>query len=143
MPAAARPQPRPAAGHRWAYGKYLVNAAVCGECHSPRDDQGQAIAGREFSGGEEFPLPGGGIVRTANITPEANTGIGSWTEEEFVQKFKAFAGTTSRPLTAAEQRENTVMPWLAYSGMTDDDLRAIYNSLRFVKPVRNTVRKFN
>ena len=35
------------------------------------------------------------------------------------------------------------MPWLAYSGMTDDDLRAIYNSLRFVKPVRNTVRKFN
>ena len=81
-------------GRRRATGgirQVLVNAAVCGECHSPRDDQGQAIAGREFSGGEEFPLPGGGIVRTANITPEANTGIGSWTEEEFVQKFKAFA----------------------------------------------------
>jgi mono/diheme cytochrome c family protein len=143
MPAAAQPQTRPAPGNKWAYGKYLVNAAVCGECHSPTDDQGQVLPGREFSGGREFPLPGGGVTRAANITPEANTGIGSWTEDEFVQKFKGFAGTAPRDLSAAEQRENTMMPWLAYAGMSDDDLRAIYNYLRYVKPVRNTVVKFN
>jgi mono/diheme cytochrome c family protein len=142
MPVTARPQTRPAATDRWAYGKYLVNAAVCSDCHSPMDDQGQVIAGREFSGGREFPLPGGGIVRTANITPDSDTGIGTWTEDQFVQKFKSFAAAPPRQLSAAEQRENTMMPWAAYAGLTEDDLRAMYNYLRFVKPVRNRVQKF-
>lgn len=143
MPAAAHPQTRPDPKDRWRYGKYLVNAAVCSDCHSPQDSQGQLIPGREFSGGMEFPLPGGGVVRAANITPEANTGIGSWTEEQFVQKFKGFAAAAPRDLTRAEQRENSMMPWTAYAGMTEDDLKAIYNYLRYVKPVRNTVTKFN
>jgi mono/diheme cytochrome c family protein len=142
MPVAAQPRTRPPASDRWSYGKYLVNAAVCGDCHSPADDQGQVIPGHEFSGGREFPLPGGGTVRAANITPEADTGIGTWTEDQFVEKFKSFAGP-ARDLSVAEQRENTMMPWAAYAGMTDEDLRAIYNYLRFVKPVRNRVRKFN
>jgi mono/diheme cytochrome c family protein len=143
MPAAAQPQPRPAPGNTWSYGRYLVNAAACGDCHSPMDDQGQTIAGREFSGGMEFPLPGGGVVRSANISPDLETGIGRWTEEEFVNKFKGFENWTPVQLTAAEQRENTVMPWLAYAGMSEQDLRAVYNYLRYLTPVRNRVTKFN
>ena len=48
-----------------------------------------------------------------------------------------------RALTAAEQRENTNMPWLFYMGMTDEDLGAIYQYLRSLKPVVNRVKKFN
>jgi len=143
MPAPARPVTRPPETERWAYGKYLVNAAVCSECHSPLDAQGQVIPGREFSGGQEFPLPGGGVVRAANITPDLETGIGRWKQEEFVQKFKGFAGTVPRHLSPAEQRENTMMPWLSYAGMSEDDLRAIYNYLRFLPPVRNRVTTHN
>lgn len=82
----------PAASDRVAYGEYMTNAAVCTECHTPIDDQGQPLPGREFAGGFEMKLPGGGVVRTANITPDADTGIGTWTEQQFVDKFKAFDG---------------------------------------------------
>jgi mono/diheme cytochrome c family protein len=143
MPQPAAFTTRPPSSDRVAYGKYLVNAAVCADCHTPTDDRGMPLAGREFSGGMAFPLPGGGIVRSANITPEADTGIGTWTEDAFLQKFAAFRGTEPRALSAAEQRENTMMPWGSYSGMTDEDLRAIYAYLRTLKPVVNQVRKFN
>ena len=85
-------------------------------------------------------LPGGGVVRSANLTPDADTGIGTWTEQQFVDKFKAFDGAQHRSLSAAEQRENTWMPWYAYAGMSRDDLGAIYAYLRALKPVINRVR---
>src|SRR5713226_304264 len=63
-------------------GGYLVNTIMaCGNCHSPRDADGKPIAGREFSGGLIFNTPG--FVATApNITPDAETGIGSWSDAE-------------------------------------------------------------
>jgi mono/diheme cytochrome c family protein len=143
MPKPAEFRPMPSKEDRVAYGEYLTNAASCAECHTPMDSQGQDLPGMDFAGGFEFPLPGGGVVRPANITPDADTGIGTWTEQQFVDKFKSFAGAPVRALTPAEQRENTVMPWIQYSGMTDDDLRAIYAYLRTLKPVINRVQKHN
>jgi hypothetical protein len=119
----------------------MTNAAGCAECHTPMDAQGQRLPGMDFAGGFELPLPGGGFVRAANITPDADSGIGTWSEQQFVDKFKAFEGAPIRELSAAEQRENTVMPWLNYASMTDEDLRAIYAYLRTVKPVVNRVQK--
>lgn len=101
IPAQATFRPMPAMTDRVAYGEYMTNAAVCTECHTPIDEEGQPIPGREFAGGFEMKLPGGGVVRTANITPDADTGIGTWTEEQFVDKFKAFDGAEHRTLTAA------------------------------------------
>ncbi|MBA3269871.1 MAG: c-type cytochrome [Acidobacteria bacterium] len=133
----------PPATDRVAYGEYLTNAAACADCHTPMDDRGGALPGMDFAGGFEFRLPGGGVVRSANITPEATTGIGSWTEAQFVDKFKAFEGSPVRALTPVEQRENTVMPWLGYAGMTRDDLTAVYAYLRTLKPIINRVQKHN
>ena len=143
IPSQATFRPMPPKTDRLAYGEYLTNAAVCAECHTPIDAQGTPLPGRDFAGGFEMKLPGGGVVRTANITPDADTGIGTWSEEQFVDKFKAFDGAEHRTLTAAEQRENTWMPWYAYAGMTREDLGAIYTYLRTLKPVINRVRKFN
>lgn len=143
MPAHGEFRPRPPASDRVAYGEYMTNAAVCAECHTPMDDQGTPIPGRDYAGGFELALPGGGVVRSANITPDADTGIGTWTEEQFIDKFKAFDGAEHRSLTAAERRENTWMPWYAYAGMTREDLGAIYTYLRTLKPVVNRVQKHN
>ena len=143
IPKPAEFRPMPAKSDKQAYGEYLVNAAVCEDCHTPTDDRGAPLPGRQLSGGMELPLPSGGIVRAANITPDADTGIGTWTEEQFLDKFKAWRGLEPRPLNAQEQRENTFMPWLYYAGMTDEDLSAIYAYLRSAKPVVNRVKKFN
>ena len=143
IPKAAEFRPVPAKSDRVAYGEYMTNAASCAECHTPMDGQGTPLPGMDFAGGFEFPLPGGGVVRSANITPDADSGIGTWTEQQFIDKFKAFDGAPLRSLTAAEQRENTVMPWLGYAGMTTEDLGAIYAYLRTLKPIVNRVKKHN
>jgi mono/diheme cytochrome c family protein len=143
MPQPAQLRPAPAKTDKVAYGEYMTNAAVCAECHTPSDDRGVALPGREFSGGADMKLPSGGIVRPANITPDADTGIGTWSEDDFLAKFRAWRGVEPRALNAQEQRENTYMSWLMYAGMEDDDLRAIYAYLRSLKPVTHRVKKFN
>ena len=96
----------------------------------------------EFAGGFEFPLPTGGIVRSANITPDKETGIGNWTETDFVNRFKTYADTAYKPKTISAGEFNTMMPWTMYCTMNPEDLKAIYAWLRTVKPVNNRVVKF-
>lgn len=141
LPRAAAPEARPSTDDKVAYGKYLTRSALCADCHTPIDDRGQPLPERDFAGGQEF-LDSGYRVRAANITPDADTGIGSWTEQQFVDKFKAFENTPPRDLGEAEKRQNTVMPITAYAGMTREDLAAIYAFLRTQKPVVNRVNKF-
>ena len=96
-----------------------------------------------FAGGMEFPLPGGGYVRTANLTPDAATGLGTWTEQQFVDKFKTMAEAPDLVLaTPADARKNTVMPWKLLGGMTREDLGAIYAYLRSLPPVVHRVEKY-
>lgn len=142
VPAPASPRPIPAVSDRAAYGEYMTNAALCAECHTPLDDQGQPLPGRTFAGGLPFMPNGVGLVRSANITPDADTGIGAWTEAQFVDKFRAYRGVEPRRLEGTERTENTEMPWTMYAGMTDEDLGAIYAYLRTVTPVVNRVQKF-
>lgn len=141
MPAAAAPQVRPSPDDKVAYGRYLTRSALCADCHTPIDDRGTPLPGRDCSGGSEF-IETGYRVRSANITPDADTGIGSWTEQQFIDKFKAFETTPPAVLGEAERRQNTVMPITAYAGMTREDLSAIYAYLRTLKPVVNRVNKF-
>ena len=142
MPQPAQLRPMPPKSDKVAYGEYLTNAAVCEDCHTPVDERGTPLAGREFAGGAPLPLPGGGFVNPSNITPDADTGIGTWSEQQFLDTFKAWRGVEPRALNAQEQRQNTFMPWLFYAGMTDEDLSAIYAYLRTRKPVVRRVEKF-
>jgi mono/diheme cytochrome c family protein len=124
-----------------AYGQYLVTIGGCVECHTPHDDKGQRLAGQEFSGGWEMRGPWG-RVRTANLTPHPATFVGRSTKAEFIGRFKSFAGFNETTAPKAGPGSNTVMPWLAFAGMTDQDLGAIYDYLRTVKPVQNAVVTF-
>lgn len=141
IPAPANPQPRPPVTDKLAYGRYMLRSALCGDCHTPIDDRGTPLPGMEFAGGMEF-VETGYRARSANITPDADTGIGSWTEQQFIDRFKSFEGVEQPVLSAAERRQNTPMPWPAYAGMTREDLAAIYAALRTQKPVTNRVTRF-
>ena len=132
------PVPPPAPADR---GKYLTTIAACGECHTPRDEKNQPLEGQEFSGGWEMHTPAFRVV-TANITPHPSTFVGRATKEEFIGRFRSFSGYTAATAPAAPKGKNTLMPWIAYSGMTDADLGAIYDYLRTVPPNARKVDPF-
>jgi len=114
------------------YGAYLVNAAGCVDCHS-KQEKGQIVPGTEFSGGMEFKQPNG-IVRAPNITMDPGTGIGSWTEELFVNRFKIYADSSYTLHKLTQDELNSPMPWKMYAGMSSGDVKAIYRYLKNLKP---------
>ncbi|WP_207426290.1 cytochrome C [Pedobacter sp. SYSU D00535] len=140
MPEEANLTPIPSESNQLAYGAYLVRSAACRDCHT-KQEKGEFMEGMDFAGGQDFGLPGGKVT-SANITPDKETGIGSWTKEQFVSRFKAHENAN------AEREVNpgdfqTIMPWTMYAGMKATDLEAIYTYLRTLKPVKNQVTKFS
>ncbi len=121
------------------YGAYMTNAAGCNECHT-KSVKGEVV-GEPYAGGFEFALGGGAVVRSMNITPH-ETGIGRWTEEQFIARFKAYADSSYTPQSVKPGEFQTAMPWIMYAGMDTADLAAIYRFLRTVPPVENTVERF-
>jgi mono/diheme cytochrome c family protein len=119
------PETKPAATDEVALGKYLATTGSCFECHTKRNDKGQPV-GIPFAGGNEFRLPGGGLARSANITPDKETGIGGWSRAQFIARFRAMTPETAEKIVPEHGDADTEMPWSAYAGMTDEDLGAIY-----------------
>jgi mono/diheme cytochrome c family protein len=131
----------PAPSDKINYGKYLTSAASCIECHT-QVKRGQIIEDLAFGGGRYFPIKDGGMVVSANITPEKDTGIGSWTEETFIERFKAFDKSVNKFNDEVKPGEfNSIMPWQKYAGMKREDLAAIFAYLQTVKPIPNQVPK--
>ena len=125
-----------------ARGAYLVNAGDCEGCHSPFDD---AIfdfkTDEHLSGGEHFkPKDFGFEVTSANLTPDTATGLGGWTEETFLAKFRHYRDSSGYCYDAGKY--NSIMPWTQVARMDDEDLKAIYAYLRTVKPVSKRIQKW-
>jgi mono/diheme cytochrome c family protein len=131
---------KPDTNNSVAYGLYLVTSAACADCHS-KVKQGNVIPGTEFGGGREFGDPNGNIVTSSNITPDNQTGIGPWTKEAFIQRFKQYAPGVYTPQKIAPTDFATVMPWLEYATMTEKDLGAMYDYLHTLQPISNKVEK--
>ena len=125
----------PAESDTLKYGAYVINEAACGGCHSPLKD-GKIISGMDYAGGRNFKIHGKSYY-SANITPDKATGIGNWTSDAFVARFKSF--TDSAKIVHKSAETLSPMPWYDYSGMKESDLRAIYAYLRSIKPVNHKV----
>lgn len=115
-------------------GTYLMEAvAACGNCHTPITPEGQPIAGKELAGRllediEPF------TAYAPNITPDEETGIGSWTDEEIItaiREGKRPDGSIIGP----------PMPIGLYRGLSDSDAKAIVAYLRSIPAVKNEVPK--
>lgn len=141
IPAPAQFSKRPSSSDRLAYGKYMITAASCGECHTPFD-KGAFDTTKTFAGGRKFELPGGTLT-SANLTFDKETGLGNLSKEEFIGRFAAY-----RDSAYAHRKINfmtdfaTIMPWPMYAGMKDDDLSAIYEYLSSVATIKHKVEKF-
>lgn len=132
---------RPDASDPVALGKYLVTAASCNDCHTPMV-KGQYDMSRMLSGGNEFVMDDGSIVRSSNITPHKASGIGGWSERMFVQRFKMYADSSYNSPIVPHKTINTEMPWNEYSGMKVEELKAIWAYLRTVPALENTVERY-
>ena len=136
-----QPVPDPDRKNTVAYGKYLTTIGGCMECHTPHDEHNALIAEKAFSGGWEMKGPWGRNF-TANLTPHPDTYVGRATRQEFIGRFKSLSMLDARTSPMPRPGTNTIMPWLAFSRMTDEDLGAIYDYLKTLKPVENKVNRF-
>ena len=105
-------------------GRYLTHAADCFVCHT-------AEGGAAYAGGRPLETQFGTIYGT-NITPDDETGIGLYTEEDFYRALHAGEARDGHQLYPA-------MPYTSYRLMTREDTNAIYHYLMSLEPVRNAV----
>jgi mono/diheme cytochrome c family protein len=110
-------------GELVARGEYLVTAGNCASCHTTQD-------GAFMSGGLPFRTPFGTIYST-NITPDPLTGIGNWSEVDFLNSLRHGVRPDGDHLYPA-------FPYTAYTKASDDDILAMFAYLKSIKPVRIT-----
>jgi len=119
-------------------GEYFANnVAGCMDCHSKRDFEkysGPVIPGTEGGGGivfdQKFGIPG--VMHGKNITPDNESGIGTWTDDEILRAMtqgNSKNGDTLFPL----------MPYVNFNHMAKDDLLSIIAYLRTLKPIKNKI----
>jgi len=116
------------------YGGYLAQMAGCTWCHTPTNATQQSIPDELLAGGHEFVLPNTRTVRSANISSDKTAGIGNWTREQFIARFRVYQGEAANTLTLGEEGHNTLMSWTLFADMKDEDLGAIYAYLMASEP---------
>jgi len=124
---------------RWARGKYIVESeAACADCHSPHDwskhdapiPPGMEGAGQDFAALKGLP----GTVVAPNLTPDQETGAGTWSDDALARAIREGIGHDGRALFP-------MMPYQGYKNLPDDDLASIIVFLRSLPPVRNSLPK--
>ncbi len=106
-----------------ARGRYLTQAADCQACHTTE-------GGKPFAGGRPF-VTDFGTLYSPNITPDAQTGIGGWSDAEFLKAVHEGVGRGGISLYPA-------FPYAAYTYLTDEDVLAVKAYLATVEPVHST-----
>lgn len=157
-PAAGNGSTAPA--DRVARGKYLVTLGSCNDCHTPlkagprgpEPDLSRTLSGHpaDLKITSQPAMPAGpwltiaastmtawsgpwGLSFTANLTPDPETGLGNWTEQQFIAALRTGRHQgKGRPILPP-------MPWSQINQLTDDDLRAVFAYLQSLPPVRNRV----
>jgi mono/diheme cytochrome c family protein len=114
-------------------GKYLAAFGGCMDCHTPGYFFGKPDMARHLGGSEVgFELPGLGVFHGPNLTPDKETGLGNWTNEQVVKALQEGVRPDGRILAP-------IMPWRALANLTKEDALAIVAYLKSLPPVRNKV----
>ncbi len=160
FPTACAPKvPAPSAADRIGHGAYLVRSMGCSDCHTPMQpgkdgpepELSRLLSGHPAALETKWPaqMPDGflwagtgsntafagpwGVSFASNLTSDPDTGLGAWTESQFLGAIKTGKHQgDGRPILPP-------MPWPAFRNLSDDDLRAIFAYLQTVPAVRNAV----
>jgi mono/diheme cytochrome c family protein len=138
-----------------SHGEYIANIAGCIDCHTPFQKEYQDPAqmsldqlkllsfnlgatqdrdNKLLAGGRPFDLGPAGVLLTRNLTPDQDTGLGGWTDEQIRIAVRTGINSEGRLLFP-------VMPYHVYNSMADSDLDALIAYLRTIKPVENNIPK--
>ncbi|HEX2216646.1 MAG TPA: cytochrome c [Xanthobacteraceae bacterium] len=114
-------------------GKYLVSFAGCIDCHTPGYFFGKPDMARLLGGSEVgFELPGLGVFHGPNLTPDKETGLGDWSEEEIITAMTKGERPDGRILAP-------IMPWHQLANLTPEDAKSIAAYLKSLPAVKNKV----
>jgi mono/diheme cytochrome c family protein len=106
-----------------------VRIANCADCHTARGADGKSIPGMDFAGGMPIHLEKV-TSASANLTPDAS-GIPYYDEALFIR--------TLRTGTVGARELSSLMPFVVYRNLSNDDLKAIFTYLQTLKPVHHRV----
>jgi mono/diheme cytochrome c family protein len=130
------PFPASADDAQIARGRYLVTIAGCSDCHTPGALLGAPDMKRYLGGSDVgFAIPGAGVFVGENLTPDKDTGLGKWTDGQIIAAIRTGKTPEGRDLSP-------VMPYAAFSHLSDADAEAIAAFLKSLPPVSNTVKNF-
>jgi len=120
-------------------GKYLTGLLGCGSCHTngalvgmPRQDQLLSGSSTGIAWSNPMQKSNPGIVYPSNLTPDMETGIGSWSIAQIVNMVQAGIDNHG-------SRTLPVMPWPSYANINDEDANSIAIYLKSLPPVRHQV----
>jgi mono/diheme cytochrome c family protein len=115
-------------------GAYLVQIAICKDCHSPRAPDGSYDEAHLMSGaGIAVALGDGQLLQPPNLTSDVETGLGAWSDADIIKAIRTGVARSGRTLHPA-------MPYaVAFSKMSDDDVKAIVAYLRTLPPQRRAI----
>jgi len=121
------------------HGKYLVELLTCGTCHSEgaligEPDNSKPFAGSRIGIAQSNPLETDypGVVYPSNLTPDRETGLGAWSDDEIIDAIRYGINRHGRD-------QLSVMPWPAYTRLTEEDAESIVAYLRSLRPIRYRV----
>jgi len=131
----AAPIPAPIVTDKVAFGKYIATAKLdCYGCHGPNFETGDALKPENspgyFSGGNIMPDLEGNKIITRNLTPDKTTGIGNWTEEQFIKAVK-YGQRDGKPALR--------YPMEPFAAMTDEEASAIWAYLQTIPAINHDV----
>jgi mono/diheme cytochrome c family protein len=111
-------------------GEYLAHIMDCTGCHTPGALTGKPDRFRYLGGSEiGFEIPEVGVFFPPNITPDPETGLGTWSKEDIVRAVRTGVRPDGRELVP-------IMPWRSYANLSDEDARALATYLKTLAPIR-------
>jgi mono/diheme cytochrome c family protein len=125
-----------------ARGEYIAVVGGCRFCHTTPRPRGLGNFNSEnmrgfWGGGAVIAGHGNPPLPASNISPDKETGIGNWTLEQFIVRFKAYEGAQA---PAGPDDPNTEHAWTEYAKLTESDLADVYAYLMAQNPRRNKVK---
>jgi mono/diheme cytochrome c family protein len=122
--------PAPPPSDLEARGAWLLAVGSCGACHTPLDG-GRPKPGMQYAGNDAPFALGNLKVYAPNLTSDAATGLGAWSDADILRAFDEGVGKDGKPIY--------VMPWPSYRGLTDADKKAMVAALRKLPPIAHLV----
>lgn len=123
---------------RLAHGKYMVEGVLgCYDCHSQVNGEpkpGEAPVFTARGGGRIMVNQKGFVIAAPNITPDAETGAGTWTDDQFARAIREGIGHDGRTLFP-------IMPYQYFRNLSDEDLASVVVYMRSLEPVHNALPK--